>query len=207
MNANLILDLPFGQGKRWLNEGGVSNAIFGGWQISGVVHYQSGSPVGIYSTRGTFNTAARSALNTAVAATGVDDISKLFGVFKTANGNIYWIDPKVIGTDGRAVGADNLANTAGFSGQIFFNPVANQVGSLPILAFNAPSVYQVDALLAKRFTFATRYTADFRIEAFNVFNSVSFYSGDFNVNSTTFGRITSTAVGARIVQLTARFTF
>ena len=52
-----------------------------------------------------------------------------------------------------------------------------------------------------------RYTADFRIEAFNVFNSVSFYSGDFNVNSTTFGRITSTAVGARVVQLTARFTF
>ena len=125
VNANLILDLPFGQGKRWLNEGGVTNAIFGGWQISGVIHYQSGSPVGIYSTRGTFNTAARSALNTAVAATGVDDISKLFGVFKTANGNIYWIDPKVIGTDGRAVGADNLGNTAGFSGQVFFNPVSN----------------------------------------------------------------------------------
>jgi hypothetical protein len=207
VNANLILELPFGQGKKWLNQGGVSNAILGGWQISGVIHYQSGSPVGINSTRGTFNTAARSGLNTAVAATGVDDISKLFGVFKTPNGNIYWIDPKVIGTDGRAVGADNLANTAGFSGQVFFNPVANQVGSLPILAFDAPSVYQVDALLAKRFTFAKRYTADFRIEAFNVFNSVSFYSGDMNINSTTFGRITGVAVGARIVQLTARFTF
>ena len=36
VNANLILDLPFGQGKKWLNQGGVSNAIFGGWQISGV---------------------------------------------------------------------------------------------------------------------------------------------------------------------------
>jgi hypothetical protein len=48
---------------------------------------------------------------------------------------------------------------------------------------------------------------EFRLEAFNAFNSVSFYSGDFNVNSTTFGRITSTAVGARIVQLTLRFDF
>jgi hypothetical protein len=162
---------------------------------------------GIYSTRGTFNTAARSALNSAVTATGVDDTSKLFGVFKTANGNIYRIDPKVIGSDGRAVGADNLANTAGFSFQVFFNPVANQVGSLPILAFNAPIVWQVDALLAKRFTFAKRYTADFRIEAFNVFNSVSFYSGDMNINSTTFGRLTGVGVGARVVQLTARFTF
>ena len=75
-----------------------------------------------------------------MTSTGVDDISKLFGVFKTPNGNIYWIDPKVIGTDGRAVGADNLGNTAGFSGQVFFNPVANQVGTLPILAFDAPSV-------------------------------------------------------------------
>ena len=80
--------------------------------------------------------------------------------------------------------------------------------ALPILAFDAPSVWQLDALLAKRFTFAERYTADFRVEAFNAFNNVSFYTGDMNINSTTFGRITSvTGSGARVVQLTARFTF
>jgi hypothetical protein len=159
------------------------------------------------STRGTFNKSGRSGNNTAVTNLSVDEISKLFGVFKMPNGNIYWIDPKVINTDGRAVGADNLANASGFAGQIFFNPTAGQVGTLPIFAFDAPSVWQLDASLAKRVSFGRRYTTEFRIEAFNVFNSVSFYSGDMNINSTTFGRITGVGVGARIVQLTARFTF
>ncbi len=207
VNANLIFDLPFGQGKRWVNEGGVTNAIVGGWQLSGVFHYQSGSPVNMVSTRGTFNKSGRSGNNTAVTNMSVDEISNLFGVFKQPNGNIYWIDPKVINTDGRAVGADNLANAAGFSGQVFFNPTAGEVGTLPIFAFDAPAVWSMDAALAKRLTFAKRYNAEFRIEAFNVFNSVSFYSGDMNINSTTFGRITGVGVGARVVQLTARFTF
>lgn len=207
MNANLILDLPFGEGKKWLNKGGVTNAIVGGWQVSGIVHFQSGSPVGIYSSRGTFNTAGRSGYNTTLTSTSAADISKLFGVFKTPSGDIYWINPSVINTDGRAVGADNLANAAGFAGQVFFNPVAGQVGNLPILAFDAPNVWSVDALLAKRLKFAKRYTLDVRIEAFNAFNSVSFYSGDLSINSTSFGKLTGVAVGARVVQLTARFTF
>jgi len=141
INANLIVDLPFGEGRHWLNQGGVVNAIAGGWQLSGVIHWQSGSPVGIYSTRGTFNRANRSGLSTAVTSLSVDQIKALTGVFKEANGNIYWIDPKVIDTTGRAVGADNLGNTAGFNGQVFFNPAAGDVGTLPILAFDAPNVW------------------------------------------------------------------
>ena len=41
VNANLIVDLPFGQGKRWLNKGGLANAIAGGWQLSAIIHWQS----------------------------------------------------------------------------------------------------------------------------------------------------------------------
>jgi hypothetical protein len=207
INANLIVDLPFGEGRHWLNQGGVVNAIAGGWQLSGVIHWQSGSPVGIYSTRGTFNRANRSGLSTAVTSLSVDQIKALTGVFKEANGNIYWIDPKVIDTTGRAVGADNLGNTAGFNGQVFFNPAAGDVGTLPILAFDAPNVWTVDASLAKRFNLVRSSRLEFRIEAFNAFNSVSFYAGDFNVNSETFGLITGTAVGARVVQLTVRVDF
>ena len=161
----------------------------------------------IYSTRGTFNRANRSGASTGVTSLSVEEIKKLFGVYKTPNGNIYWIDPKLIGTDGRAVGADNLANAAGFAGQIFFNPTAGQVGTLPILAFDAPNVWTVDASLAKRFPIVGRSALEFRLEAFNAFNAVSFYTGDFNVNSTTFGRLTGVATGARVVQLTLRFDF
>ena len=48
---------------------------------------------------------------------------------------------------------------------------------------------------------------ELRGEAFNVSNWTQFYAGDYNINSTTFGRITGTAVGARVVQLQARFEF
>jgi hypothetical protein len=207
INANFIFDLPFGKGRRWLNTDGVVDAILGGWQLSGIVNWQSGSALGIYSTRGTFNRANRSAVNAAVTSMSPEEINNLFGVFKQPNGNIYWIDPKVIGADGRAVGADNLNNTAGFDGQVFFNPTAGQVGTLPIYAFDAPSVWQINAALSKRFRLVGRSRLEFRAEAFNLLNSVSFYSGDFNINSTTFGRLTSTAVGSRVVQLTARVDF
>jgi hypothetical protein len=208
VNGNFIYELPFGKDRRWLNKGGITDAILGGWQLSGIVNWQSGSPVGIYSTRGTFNVSAltRSAANTAVSSMSVDEIKKLVGIYKQ-NNNIYWIDPKVINTDGRAVGADNLNNTAGFSGQIFFNPTAGNVGNLPILAFDAPSVWQINAALSKRFKLVSRSSLLLTAEAFNLTNSVSFYNGDFNINSTTFGRITGVAVGARVVQLTARVDF
>lgn len=41
-----IVELPFGKGKKFLNDiGAVANGIVGGWQISGVYTYQSGSPI------------------------------------------------------------------------------------------------------------------------------------------------------------------
>ena len=42
---------------------------------------------------------------------------------------MYFIDPKVIDTSGRAVGADSLSG-AGFNGQVFFNPGSGEVGSM-----------------------------------------------------------------------------
>ena len=40
---------------------------------------------------------------------------------------------------GRAVGPDNVGNTAGFSGQVFFNPNAGEIGQQQLLQFDGPS--------------------------------------------------------------------
>jgi hypothetical protein len=40
-------ELPFGQGKRFLNQGGVADKLLGGWQVSGIHRYQSGNPLQI----------------------------------------------------------------------------------------------------------------------------------------------------------------
>jgi hypothetical protein len=208
INGSLILDLPWGEGRRWMNHGGLANAIFGGWQTSAIVHWQKGAPLSITSGRGTFNRAGRSGTMTALTSLTQEQLDKLFKVTKAANGNIYWIDPAVIDpATGRAVGADNLNNTAGFAGQVFFNPTAGEVGNLRMLQFDRPAVTSFDAAIAKQFKITGRLRFELKGELLNAFNAVFFNAGDYDINSTNFGRITGVAVGARVVQISGRFEF
>jgi hypothetical protein len=114
--GNALYELPFGLGKRWINRGGLANDLVGGWQVSSILAWSSGSPFTIFSGRGTVNRIGRSdcssggllACNIAFSTLWVDEIKKLIGNHKMPDGRIYWIDPKVIDpATGRAVGADN----------------------------------------------------------------------------------------------------
>jgi hypothetical protein len=68
----------------------------------------------------------RSSNQTARTGLSAREIKNLLGVGE-ANGDLYWIDPKVIDPNtGRAIGADNLTN-AGFNRQVFFDPMAGEV--------------------------------------------------------------------------------
>lgn len=215
INANAIYELPFGEGRKWLNNSRFLDTVFGGWQVGGIFAWQSGSPITFYSGRATFNRAGRSdcstvgvtGCNSALSSMSADEVKKLLGVYE-ANGNIYWIDPKVIDpATGRAVGADNLTNSAGFAGQVFFNPTAGDVGNFGLLNLDGPAQMRIDLALSKRFRLWDRYRLEFKGEAFNLTNTPSFFVGDNNINSTTFGRITGVNVGSRVVQVSARFEF
>src|SRR5262249_14781969 len=37
-------DLPFGQGRQYLNSAGILDTLFGGWQFGGIITYGSGFP-------------------------------------------------------------------------------------------------------------------------------------------------------------------
>ena len=39
-----LYELPFGQGRRFLNQGGWANHVFGGWELSGIQTFESGNP-------------------------------------------------------------------------------------------------------------------------------------------------------------------
>ena len=43
--ANFLTELPFGKGKRFLNQGGIVNVLLGGYQVSGIFRYQVGLPL------------------------------------------------------------------------------------------------------------------------------------------------------------------
>ena len=204
INANAVAELPFGVGKPFLKGGGWTDALFGGWQLATIVKWQSGAPLSINSGRGTFNRTGRSGRQTAVTELSAEQVKALFGV-REANGNIYFIDPSVIGSDGRLVAPDTLTN-AGFSGQAFFNPGAGEVGSLEVNLFEGPSQFVTDFTVQKRVRFGGRYGVIARADIFNVFDTVNWNFGDIDINSTTAGRITGTG-GARLMQFSVKFEF
>jgi hypothetical protein len=213
LTGNFIYELPFGQGRRWANTGGIANAVLGDWQVASLIAWQSGTPISITSGRGTFNRPGRSdcavstVCNTAVSTLSESQIRDLLGIYKVEN-RIYWIDPKVIDpATGRGVGADNLGNTPGFDGQVFFNPGAGDVGTLSVLTFDGPPQFSINMALSKRFRFLDRYALEFKGEAFNLTNTPTFRTGDMNINSTTFGRLTNVNIASRVIQLSARLDF
>jgi hypothetical protein len=56
LTLSYLWELPFGKGQKWMNGGGVSNLIAGGWQTNGILFTQSGlwfSPVLQTSTTNT----------------------------------------------------------------------------------------------------------------------------------------------------------
>ena len=213
LNGQAIYQLPFGAGQRWLNRGGVINGIVGNWQVASILALQSGSPLTIYSGRGTVNRRGRSncaavqICNTALSTKSVEEIRDLLGIYKLPDGRIFWINPDVVDpASGRGVGVDNATNATTFAGQIFFNPVAGQPGNLPVLAFDGPPQFRLDMAVSKRVRF-DRYGLEFKAEAFNLTNNPSFFRGDMDINSTTFGRLTTANVDPRIVQFSARVDF
>jgi isopentenyl-diphosphate delta-isomerase type 1 len=207
MNANAVVDLPFGRDRRWLNRGGILDSIVGGWETGAVVHWQSGSPISILAQRGTFNRRVRSFHQTARTTLSADELKRLLGV-RDVNGIVYWIDPKVIDPNtGRAVGPDALANAPGFPGQVFFNPMAGEVGNLGILAFDGPSQFVTDLSITKRVRVWKQAGLRFRADIFNLFNTVNFWVADDDINSTTFGRIIDTTTSPRLIQLQVKVDF
>ncbi len=52
LNVTATVDLPFGEGRRWLSGRGLANALVGGWSISAIGFYQSGFPVALIQNPG-----------------------------------------------------------------------------------------------------------------------------------------------------------
>jgi hypothetical protein len=229
VNANFVLELPFGSGKRFLNQGGITNLIFGGFQFSSIISLSSGPPLGIIDPRATFNTrgfAGQSARTTLTTK----EIKKLTGNFNTPNG-IFFINPSVLFATATAPGRPTLTgidlnqplpagytlasvratstiDQAPFAGQVFFFNNAGETGNLPINFINGMPYLNWNASLSKNIRFTESARLQLRMDAFNVLNKqVPFFGADLDINSNFFGRVTSTYNGSRVLQFGARFDF
>ena len=231
VNANMVLELPFGKGKKFFNEGGIIDALVGGFQFSTIVGLSSGPPLGVVDPRATFNTrgaARQSAFSTLTAK----EIKKLTGVFNTPNG-IYFVNPSVLFATATAPGQPTLRgidlnqplppgytlasvraaspiNEPAFPGQVFFFNNGGQTGNLPLNFINGLPFLNWDISVTKNFRFGGegRRRLQLRMDAFNVLNSqVPFYGADLNIDANFFGQVTSSYNNPRIIQFGARFDF
>ena len=57
--------------------------------------------------------------------------------------------------------------------------------------FSGPWTFSMDMSLMKKVDLTETANLEFRADAFNVFNHATFWSGDQNINSTTFGVVSS----------------
>lgn len=202
IKANWVYDLPLGEGYR-LNPRRLSRLV-SGWSISGFLTSQSGTPFSILSERGTLNRAARSAgTNTAVALATKRELDKLLKLRMTGVGP-YFVSASVIGADGRAVAPDG---SAPFQGQVFFHPLPGTVGTLQRRMFSGPWASNLDFGIQKNTRITEKQSVEIRMESTNIFNHPTWYVGDQNIDSTTFGRITSTFFGRRLIQFGAYYRF
>ena len=207
--ANFAVDLPLGKGKHF-DTGRVLNYLAGGWNLSGFFTSESGTPFSILSGRGTYNRGGRSALNTVNTPLNGDQLSAVMGLFWTGTGPLF-VAPSAINTDGRGTTSDGAAP---FNGQVFFNPGAGSIGTLQRRQFSGPWNTGFDAAATKSIRITERHVVQLRAEGFNILNHPTFYVGNesssttrFNINNTTFGRITSTFYNPRRMQFSLRYSF
>ncbi|PWT91390.1 MAG: hypothetical protein C5B55_08180 [Blastocatellia bacterium] len=192
--ANSGYELPFGPGKRWINNGFLST-VLSGIKLTGIFRAQSGRPISFVSARGTLNRTGRSGNNTVDSTLTVQQLQDRTGLFfDPTTGAPLMFDPNLI------------ANRQ----TLLRNPAAGTVGSLQLTPVSGPGYWDLDMGLIKRTRIKENVNAEFRMEVFNVFNHTNFFLSSTaltqSVNSSSFGQITDT-FDPRIFQFALKLNF
>jgi hypothetical protein len=90
---------------------------------------------------------------------------------------------------------------------LFTYPVAGEVANSGRNSFEGPNYVNLDIVLQKKFMFRKGRNLQFRLEAFNVFNSARFSNPVSDLYDSNFGTITSTQGNPRRMQAMLRYAF
>jgi hypothetical protein len=194
-------ELPFGKGHKLSYS--PLNRVIGGWTLGGILVWQSGAPFSILSQRGTLNRESRSTNNTADTSLNKSQLDSVVKFQMTGNGPMM-IVPSAINTDGTGVNTDG---EPAFNGQIFFNPGAGTLGVLQRRLFDGPWTFTTNLKLNKAIPITETKKLELAMEAINAFNHATFWSGDQDINSTSFGVIGYMFYPQRVVQFGVHYTF
>jgi hypothetical protein len=223
---NTVYELPFGQGKKYLN--GISRGmdfLIGGWQLSNTLNWSSGLPW--TATIGECGEIAdtgpcRPSLSGAGFSTGPRTITS--GCGTGGECGLYFftpVAPLAYNLTGVANGT-NSCNLARPVSGAFELPACGQIGNAGFDTFWGPRAFFSDLSLSKNFRLTERLNVKFRFDAYNVFNHpvLGFNSNQGNtcvdcLTNPSAGQITDieadstpgTPTGMRQLQFGVRVTF
>jgi len=176
--------LPFGSGHRFLNTGGVTNGLVGGWEITGIITLQSGYPFTVLSSVDLSNTGSPSPRPDRVCSgAGPKTVAEWFNTscFNTA--------------------ALTQAFAAG-------TPTWGNAGRNIL---SGPGLQEWDISLIKKTKISERLSLEFRGEFFNLFNRPNFAPPANGAGATygasEFGAITSQSGTPRDIQFGLKLLF
>jgi hypothetical protein len=182
--------LPVGPGQKYLNSRGIVGQLAGGWQISGILTYAGGSPMG--ATNGynplLVNGFDRPNIDSSVPLKTYNySRSKAFFTGKAATPPVQFPTNAFVNTGPWAVG--------------------NSVRAYPALRSPPLRVENFDAI--KSFHITEGIVASLRVDYFNAFNRTRLAQPDTNSLDSTFGQITnlSSQISNRQGQATFRVEF
>ncbi|HVH69953.1 MAG TPA: hypothetical protein VNB49_02435, partial [Candidatus Dormibacteraeota bacterium] len=166
-----------------------------GWTLAGVTSLQTGFPIGLTDSN------FRSLQCTPFAS--------FFGCWDRPD----FVKTATIFSNPRNV--QNLPNAAGVNhkGNYYFDPASYKhnafgtVGTAGRNVFHGPGINNTDLSFYKDTNITEKTKLQLRVDLFNAFNHAQFNNPSGNVNSSLFGRVTTTRIPARITQLSASFNF
>lgn len=193
LTISTVYDFPFGKGKAFLNHGGLSDYLIGGWQIAGIFNDRTGQPY----------TPVLSGDPANIGVSGAQFPIKVGNpnIHHTlANKAAHYFDP----------GAFAFPSVNGV--QVSTSGYINLVNGRDIL--RSQGLVDVDATLKKNFNISEAKFFELRLESFNVANHPTFAAPNSTItlgatlnNSNSVGKVSSTLNNNRIFQAALKFFF
>ena len=179
-NMSLVYDLPFGRGRRFMNQNTAADVLGGGWSVNTLLTARAGQPVDVLLSR---------------SATALPDGNNV-------NQRPNHVPGVPLYLPGR--GVHRWLNPAAFS-----VPAPGTWGNLAPNGVTGPPIWQDDSTVEKTFHVTERNDVIFRSEAFNIFNRAQYGQPGSSLNVATCAATATcppgTPVGAQYISAPASF--
>ncbi|MDQ2921871.1 MAG: TonB-dependent receptor [Acidobacteriota bacterium] len=192
--ASYVYDLPFGSGRRFSPTNRVTNALLGGWQLTGILTLQGGRPFTIFTGTDVSNTG------------GNNDRPNVIGDWRVSHPSPdRWFNPCTQLANG------SLRNCAPGDSPAWGIPPAGSFGNAGRNILRGPGLRNFDFGVSRVFKITERHQLQFRAEVFNLTNHPNFFFPETSVASGSFGTISraaNTGAGAqRQIQFGLKYLF